>query len=60
MDPADVARFEAIAGDLLDELGYEVSTPEGREAVASSAAEAEAEAEADSGSGSGSGLGGSS
>ncbi len=58
MDPADVARFEAIAGDLLDDLGYEVSTPEGREAVASSAAEAEAEAE--SGSGSGSGLGGSS
>jgi hypothetical protein len=52
MDPGDVARFEAVAGDLLDDLGYEVSTPEGREAVASSAAE--------SASGSGSGLGGSS
>ena len=37
MDPADVAAFEGIAGDLLDDLGYGVSTPEGREAVASSA-----------------------
>jgi hypothetical protein len=26
MSPADVAAFEAVAGDLLDELGYEVST----------------------------------
>ena len=23
MTPADVAAFEAVAGDLLDELGYE-------------------------------------
>jgi hypothetical protein len=23
MDPGDVARFESIAGDLLEELGYE-------------------------------------
>lgn len=27
MSPADVAAFEAVAGDLLDELGYDVSTP---------------------------------
>ena len=26
MDPADVASFEAIAGETLDELGYERST----------------------------------
>ena len=54
MDPADVARFEAVAGDLLGELGYEVSTPEGRETFASS------EAESDSESAAPSGLGGSS
>jgi hypothetical protein len=28
MDPEDVERFEAVAGDLLDELGYERATPE--------------------------------
>ncbi|MGH9119720.1 MAG: sulfotransferase family protein [Acidimicrobiales bacterium] len=27
MEPADVARFEAIGGRLLAELGYEVTTP---------------------------------
>jgi hypothetical protein len=27
MDPVDVPRFEAAAGDLLDELGYPRSTP---------------------------------
>jgi hypothetical protein len=26
MAPADVTAFEAVAGDLLDELGYPVST----------------------------------
>ena len=64
MDPGDVAQFEAIAGDLLDDLGYEVSTPEGRETVASALAESEAESAAESASpsasGSGSGLGGNS
>ncbi len=44
MDPADVARFESIAADLLDDLGYEVSTPEGRETVASASAPKEPEA----------------
>jgi hypothetical protein len=34
MTPADVAQFEAVAGDLLAELGYEISTPEGRETAA--------------------------
>lgn len=33
MDAADVATFEDVAGDLLDELGYEVSTGEGRAAA---------------------------
>jgi hypothetical protein len=28
MAPEDVERFEAVAGDLLDELGYERATPE--------------------------------
>ncbi len=35
MDPADVVTFESVAGDLLSELGYEVSTPEGRATAAS-------------------------
>ncbi|MDQ3758790.1 MAG: sulfotransferase [Actinomycetota bacterium] len=39
MEPEDVAKFEVLAGDLLDELGYEISTPEGREAVASAVGE---------------------
>ncbi len=29
MDPADRAAYEALAGDLLDELGYEVSSTNG-------------------------------
>jgi len=32
MRPVDLAAFERIAGDLLLELGYEVSTPAGRRA----------------------------
>ncbi len=27
MPPADVERFEAVCGDLLDELGYEQTVP---------------------------------
>ncbi len=29
MSPEDVAAFEAVAGDVLDALGYEVTTPQG-------------------------------
>lgn len=33
MDPRDVAVFDALAGDLLQELGYEVSSPSPGESV---------------------------
>ena len=29
LSPEDVAKFESVAGDLLAELGYEVSSPDG-------------------------------
>ena len=41
MPPSDIVEFETIAGDLLDELGYEVTTSEGRETAAASASESE-------------------
>ena len=41
MPAEDIAEFEAIAGDLLAELGYEVTTSEGREAAAASQSESE-------------------
>ena len=30
MSPEDIATFEALAGDLLADLGYELVTPQGR------------------------------